>query len=202
MKPVQEPVARATWLSERRQIQHKCLSLLVDTRAKPAAAQRQRAEPSSWLAHSPRPAGPETRVAETVSHSFGSLFVCTCCCLGLQMQSEVWMGEYFCHPKVDRLRDPHLQLAVSNWPEKSFLKNVWLTIPDFTNSMLCKELLYYTLTHTKPIRSAPDWNKRQAWCTTHSGKLLTLAQISNSIEVGFLVWVKEHTIQPQLLLLF
>lgn len=113
MKSMQEPVAIATWLSKRWWIQNTAFACRHQGK-RPAAIQRQRAKPSSWLGHTQRPAGLEICMNETVSHSFGSLFICTYCCLVLQMQSQVWMGEYFCHPKLHRLRRLHLQVAVSN----------------------------------------------------------------------------------------
>lgn len=104
---------------------------------RPAATRRQRAKPSSCLARTLRPAGLEICMTETMSHSIGSLFICTYRCLDLQMQSEVWIGEYFCHPKLHRLRRLLLQVAVSNLCKESFFKECMEAY--FTASMLCKD---------------------------------------------------------------
>lgn len=113
MQYIREPAAIATWLSKKQEILPTAFASSHWSR-RPAAIQRQRVELSSWLAHTQRPAGLGARRAETVSHSFRSVFICTYHCLSLQMQSEVWMGECFCHPKLYRLRCQGLQVTVSN----------------------------------------------------------------------------------------
>lgn len=130
---------------------------------------------------------------ETVSHSFGSLLLAhivgwICRCSLRFGWVFVQMGEYFYHPKVLRLRCLHLQVDISNWAIVSFKDCV--TLSYFAVSVLRKELWHWK--HTQPVPSASDWNKRQTCYSTYSGKL-TLAQIGSSLEVRFLVWVKNHT---------